>query len=35
LPSIPEGIIVGYNRIPIDIDIVKQLESFGFNLDYA
>ncbi|KAL4433487.1 hypothetical protein ABPG74_002884 [Tetrahymena malaccensis] len=35
LNKTPEGIIVGYNRIPVDIDILKQLESFSFNLDYA
>ncbi|EAS06162.2 Serine/Threonine kinase domain protein (macronuclear) [Tetrahymena thermophila SB210] len=35
LNKTPEGIIVGYNRIPVDMDILKQLESFSFNLDYA
>jgi 5'-AMP-activated protein kinase catalytic alpha subunit len=33
-----EGIIVGYNKIPVDQDILKTLNSFGsrtFDLDYV
>jgi 5'-AMP-activated protein kinase catalytic alpha subunit len=31
-----EGIIVGYNKIPVDYEILKQLTKYGFNdLDYV
>ncbi len=33
--KIPPGIIIGYNRIPIDENIVQELESKGFNSDYT
>ncbi|CAD8061097.1 unnamed protein product [Paramecium primaurelia] len=33
--SIPQGIIIGYHRIPIDNNIVQQLKELGFNEDYA
>ncbi|EGR31917.1 protein kinase domain protein, partial [Ichthyophthirius multifiliis] len=33
--KISEGIIIGYNKIPIDPQIIQQLEKFNFNLDYA
>ncbi|CAD8148519.1 unnamed protein product [Paramecium pentaurelia] len=33
--EIPPGIVVGYNQIPIDQDILKQLKSFGIDIDYA
>ncbi|CAK90615.1 unnamed protein product (macronuclear) [Paramecium tetraurelia] len=33
--EIPPGIVVGYNRIPVDQDILKQLKSFGIDIDYA
>ncbi|CAD8043778.1 unnamed protein product [Paramecium primaurelia] len=33
--EIPPGIVVGYNRIPIDQDILKQLKSFGIDIDHA
>ncbi|KRX02511.1 Protein kinase-like domain [Pseudocohnilembus persalinus] len=32
---IPPGIIVGYNRIPIDYKILKELQKYEINLDYA
>ncbi|CAD8052220.1 unnamed protein product [Paramecium sonneborni] len=32
--SIPQGIIIGYSRIPIDDAIVDQLTIKGFNSDY-
>ncbi|XP_001347011.1 SNF1-related protein kinase (macronuclear) [Paramecium tetraurelia strain d4-2] len=32
--SIPQGIIIGYSRIPIDDAIVDQLATKGFNSDY-
>lgn len=28
-----DGIIVGFNTVPIDRDILMQLETYGFNLD--
>lgn len=33
--EIPPGIVVGYNRIPIDFEILKQLKAFGIDVDYA
>ncbi|EAS00862.2 Serine/Threonine kinase domain protein (macronuclear) [Tetrahymena thermophila SB210] len=30
-----EGIIVGYNRIPIDFDIIQQLEKFNIDKEFA
>ncbi|KAL4499059.1 hypothetical protein ABPG72_016961 [Tetrahymena utriculariae] len=30
-----EGIIVGYNRIPIDLEIIEQLEKFNIDKDFA
>jgi 5'-AMP-activated protein kinase catalytic alpha subunit len=35
LPREPEGIIIGYHQIPIDYEVLKQLEGYGFELDYA
>ncbi|CAD8143364.1 unnamed protein product [Paramecium pentaurelia] len=32
--SIPQGIIIGYSRIPIDEDIVDQLAQKGYSADY-
>ncbi|CAD8087328.1 unnamed protein product [Paramecium sonneborni] len=32
---IPPGIIIGFHRIPIDINIVQQLKERGFNEDYV
>jgi 5'-AMP-activated protein kinase catalytic alpha subunit len=32
---IPPGIIVGYNRIPIDQRILQQLAAYDFSTDYA
>jgi len=29
--AIPPGIIIGYNRIPIDYNILRELENYGFN----
>lgn len=34
-PRDTEGIIVGVDPIPVDHDILCQLEQFGINLDYA
>jgi 5'-AMP-activated protein kinase catalytic alpha subunit len=31
----PPGIIVGFNRIPLDMTLIENLAGFGFNLDYA
>ena len=31
----PEGIIIGVNPVPIDLTILNQMETFGFNQDYA
>ncbi|CAD8051193.1 unnamed protein product [Paramecium sonneborni] len=33
--EIPPGIVVGYNRIPIDQEILKQLKSYGIDIDHA
>ncbi|KAM3141666.1 hypothetical protein pb186bvf_006271 [Paramecium bursaria] len=33
--DIPPGIVVGYNRMPIDYEILKQLENFSINIDNA
>ncbi|CAD8049995.1 unnamed protein product [Paramecium sonneborni] len=33
--DIPPGIVVGYNRIPIDQEILKQLKSYGIDIDHA
>lgn len=30
-----EGVIVGFNSVPIDNEILKSLDEFGFNLEYA
>ena len=31
LPSAEQGLMVGYNHIPIDEEILRQIEEFGFN----
>ncbi|CAK71237.1 unnamed protein product (macronuclear) [Paramecium tetraurelia] len=33
--EIPPGIVVGYNRIPIDQEILKQLKQYGIDIDHA
>jgi len=30
-----EGVIVGFNSVPIDPKILESLDDFGFNRDYA
>jgi len=35
IPREPEGIIIGYHQVPIDHNILKQLEAFGINYDYG
>jgi len=35
LPREPEGIIIGYHQVPIDHSILKQIESYGINPEYA
>lgn len=30
-----EGIIVGYHQTPVDMDILKQLDQYGFQFDYV
>jgi 5'-AMP-activated protein kinase catalytic alpha subunit len=35
LPREPEGIIVGYHQIPIDFEILKQLEKYNLDVDYV
>jgi len=33
--EIRPGILIGYDHIIVDIDILKQLERYGYNLDYT
>ncbi|CAD8053988.1 unnamed protein product [Paramecium primaurelia] len=33
--EIPPGIVVGYNKIPIDSEILKQLKQYGIDIDHA
>lgn len=30
-----DGIIVGYNTMPLDYDMLQQLDQYGFNTEYA
>jgi 5'-AMP-activated protein kinase catalytic alpha subunit len=32
---VPPGIVVGYHRIPVDQDILKELGPLGFDTDYV
>lgn len=32
---VPQGLVVGFHRMPIDNSILAQLSGFGFDLDYA
>ncbi len=29
------GIVIGYNRIPIDFELLAQLKNYDIDLDYA
>jgi 5'-AMP-activated protein kinase catalytic alpha subunit len=33
--EIQPGILIGYDHIIVDMDILKQLEKYGYNLDYT
>lgn len=33
--QVPHGLIIGQNAVPIDYDILKQLQTFGIPPDYA
>lgn len=34
-PEVVSGIMLGFDKIPIDYKVLGQLEQFGFNLDYV
>jgi 5'-AMP-activated protein kinase catalytic alpha subunit len=31
----PEGLIVGYHKIPIDLDILRELKTLNYDIDFT